>query len=170
MQQALNFLPDPQGQGSFRPTFFPTLRTGSRFFLGGALAGGDGGVLGLADVARRPGLPASCDSAWSWMVWARSSCQREPRWCRNSGSNCSTRKIEVGDAVADAGPHLGEDPHSLALVLDLGIDLGVALQADRAAQVVHGAEVFHPARVEDLQQDGLFHFAHLGPVLGVEGD
>src|SRR5579883_1575484 len=31
-QQALYFLPDPHGQGSFRPTFFPTLRTGSRFF------------------------------------------------------------------------------------------------------------------------------------------
>ena len=56
-----------------------------------------------------------------------------------------------------------------ALVLDLGIDLGVALQADRAAQVVHGPEVFHPARIEDLEQDGLLHLAHLGPVLGVEG-
>ena len=55
------------------------------------------------------------------------------------------------------------------LVLDLGIDLSVALQADRAAQVVHGPQVFHPARVEDLEQDGLLHLAHLGPLLGVEG-
>ncbi len=31
MQQALNFLPDPQGQGSFRPTFFPMFLTGSGF-------------------------------------------------------------------------------------------------------------------------------------------
>ena len=31
MQQALNFLPDPHGHGSFRPTFFPTFRTGSCF-------------------------------------------------------------------------------------------------------------------------------------------
>ena len=32
MQQALNFLPEPQGQGSLRPTFLPRFRTGSGFF------------------------------------------------------------------------------------------------------------------------------------------
>lgn len=32
MQQDLNFLPEPHGQGSFRPTFLPTFRTGSCFF------------------------------------------------------------------------------------------------------------------------------------------
>ncbi len=34
--------------------------------------------------------------------------------------------------------------------------------------MVHGAEVFHPARIEDLEEEGLLHLAHLGPVLGVE--
>ena len=51
MQQALNFLPDPHGQGSLRPTFLPTLRTGSRFFSVELLAAGDGGFLLPADAA-----------------------------------------------------------------------------------------------------------------------
>ena len=45
MQQALNFLPDPHGQGSFRPTFLPTFRTGSCF---------------LSAVCWLAAIPASC--------------------------------------------------------------------------------------------------------------
>src|SRR5262249_11819415 len=37
---------------------------------------------------------------------------------------------QVGHALGDIRPHQLEGPHALALVLDLGIDLGVATQAD----------------------------------------
>ena len=76
---------------------------------------------------------------------------------------------QVGHLVGDAVPHVREDLHPFALVLDLRVDLGIALEPDRAAEVVHGPEVFHPARVEDLEQEDLLHLAHLGPVAGVEG-
>ena len=168
MWQALNFLPDPHGQGSLRPTFFARLRTGSRFFSGEcwlpAMAAsccwrtppgaGVGGELRLGLVVDGLGaveLPLRAEVVEKF------------------GVELFDAEDQVGDAVADAVPHLGEDPHPFPLVLDLGIDLGVALQADRAAEVVHGPQVFHPARIEDLEQDGFFHLAHLGPLLGVEG-
>src|SRR5271157_5003222 len=169
MQQALNFFPEPHGQRSFLPTFFPTLRTGSRFFSVDCWLP----AMAASWTWRMPpetgtAAAASCESADWWIVWARSSFQCDPRYERNSGSKCSTRKIR-SVAVGDAVPHLGEDAHALALVLDLGVDLSIALQADGAPQVVHRSQVLHPACVENLQQDDLFHLAHFGAMLGVQG-
>ena len=168
MQQALNFLPDPHGHRSLRPTFFPTLRTGSRFF----------------SVERSlPAIAASCcwrtppvgcgagELRLGLLVDGLGAVELPPRAkvVEKLGIELLDAEDQVGDAVADSVPHLAEDPHPFPLVLDLGIDLGIALQPDRAAEVVHGPQMFHPARIEDLEQDRLFHLAHLGPVSGVEG-
>ena len=168
MQQALNFLPDPQGKGRCDRPFLPTLRTGSRFFsVDRSLA-----AMAASCCWRMPpevGAAASC--GLGLLVDGLGPVELPPRAevVEELGIELLDPEDQVGDLVADAGPHLGEDLHPFALVLDLGIDLGVAPQPDLAAEVVHGAEVFHPARVEDLEQDGLFHLAHFGPVDGVEG-
>ncbi len=112
MQQALNFLPDPHGQGSLRPTFFPRLRTGSRFF----------------SVDRwLPAMAASC----CWRTPPRGRHWGELRLglvvdrlgavelplraevVEELGVELFDAEDQVGDAVADAVPHLGEDPHAL---------------------------------------------------------
>ena len=63
---------------------------------------------------------------------------------RRRGADLLHAEHEVCDLVADARPHLLEDLHALAFVLDLWVDLGVAAQADRAAQVVHRVQVVFP--------------------------
>ncbi len=68
---------------------------------------------------------------------------------------------EIGHPLVDAGPHQFEDPHPLALVLHLRIDLRVAAQADAAPQVVHRKEVILPGVVEDLEHDRALHPLHL---------
>ncbi|QEH32951.1 hypothetical protein OJF2_14410 [Aquisphaera giovannonii] len=84
----------PQGQGSLRPTFFPTLRTGSFFFSVDrwlpAMAASWVSRMPPDDGAATAATSASAD--W-WIVLARSSFHREPRYERNSGSKCSTRKM-----------------------------------------------------------------------------
>ena len=47
-------------------------------------------------------------------------------------------------------PHQLEGPHAFALVLDLGIDLGVAAQADARPQMVHRQQVVFPGGVEEF--------------------
>src|SRR5262245_29487957 len=59
MQQFLNFLPLPQGQGSFRPTFF--LASGLR----GSVSRGVGGKAGLAFATSAAFLPVSFSRAYS---------------------------------------------------------------------------------------------------------
>jgi len=53
----LNFLPDPHGQGSLRPTFLPRFRTGSCFRSPEFWARGDRGFLSLLDI----GLGCRCE-------------------------------------------------------------------------------------------------------------
>ena len=93
MQQALNFLPDPQGQGSLRPTFFPTLRTGSRFFSVdrwlAAMAASCWLRTPPGGCARR--RAATRPAGGSSGPGRAASASRGTS--RNSGSNCSTRKI-----------------------------------------------------------------------------
>src|SRR3954471_579936 len=53
----------------------------------------------------------------------------------------------------DAVPHLLEEPEAFLLVLDQGIALAVAAQADAFLQVIQAIEVVLPLRVDDLQHD-----------------
>ncbi len=119
MWQFLNFLPLPQGQGSLRPTRSSRLRIGSSFLIG--LGAVDRGLLLAGDLA---GVPGAC----SWM--ASLSTQVEPT---KSSSSCSMRKIRSVTRSPTRRPHLLVGPHALALVLDLGIDLGIAPQAHAAS-------------------------------------
>ncbi len=138
MWQFLNFLPLPQGQGSLRPTRWPRLRIGSS----------GRSPCWLAPMAACCCWAISlCVGISSWM--AALSTQVEPT---KSSSSCSMLEDQVGRPLADAGPHLLERAHAFALVLHLGIDLGIAAQADAGPQVVHRQQVVLPGGVEDLQQ------------------
>ena len=120
-----------------------------------AFARGCGSV--RASVARLwvPSMAACCwldDLGWrrrasSWM--ASASTQVEPT---KPSSSCSIWKTRSVTSSPTDVPHRLEHPHAFALVLDLGIDLGVAAEADAGAQVVHRQQVVFPGRVEDLQQ------------------
>ncbi len=79
------------------------------------------------------------------------------------------RKIKIGDPFADRFPHGFEQPHAFAFVFDLGIHLGVALQANAAAQVVHRQQVILPRIIDDLQQHLAFHSPHFGMESIVDG-
>ena len=79
------------------------------------------------------------------------------------------RKMQVGHPLAHRVPHRLEGPHPLALVLDLGIDLGVAPQADAGAEVVHRQQVVFPGRVEELQHQRPLHLSHFGPEALLDG-
>ena len=94
------------------------------------------------------------------------STQVEPT---KSSLSCSILKIRLGRLVADRAPHLLEQLHAFALVLDLRIDLGIADQADAAAQLVHDQQVVLPGRIDDLQEQHPLHPPHLGPVAVLDG-
>ena len=49
--QCLNFLPEPQGQGSLRPIFGARVRTAWSDSVGGASVGGSDSLASVADVA-----------------------------------------------------------------------------------------------------------------------
>ena len=53
--------------------------------------------------------------------------------------------------VADRAPHLLEELHAFALVLDLGIDLSIADQPHTAPQAVHDEQMVLPGSIDDLQ-------------------
>src|SRR5262249_33985486 len=57
-------------------------------------------------------------------------------------------KDGIGDPILNPFPHGVEFLHALTLVFGLGIDLGVAHQADARTQVVHRVEMVLPRRVE----------------------
>ena len=73
------------------------------------------------------------------------------------------RHQRAGDGIFDGVQHLPEQLKSLALVLLLGLLLGVAAQMDALAQVIQGAEVVAPMRINGLQQH---HALKAGEVLG----
>ena len=154
MQQFLNFFPLPQGQGSLRPTRCWRLRIGSGLWstsvpsMAACCCCGDlAGRRGV--LVDRLGLgPGRADEALVELLHAED---------------------QVGHALAHRGPHLLEDPHALALVFDLGIDLGVAAQADAAAQVVHRQQVVFPGGVEQLQHQRPLHLPHFRAVAVLDG-
>ena len=75
------------------------------------------------------------------------------------------RHQRAGDGVFDGIQHLPEQLKRLALVFLLGLLLGVAAQMDALAQVVQGAKVVTPMRINGLQQD---HALKPGEVLGTD--
>src|SRR6185503_17101685 len=72
------------------------------------------------------------------------------------GADDSGAEDQVGDFVAHAGHHLLEEAVAFLFVEDAGVALGEGLEADAAAEHVHGVEVVLPALVEDLDEDELF--------------
>jgi len=68
------------------------------------------------------------------------------------------RHQRAGDLVLDLVEQHGEQFKRFALVLLLGLLLGIAAQVDALAQVVEGGEVLAPMGVDALQQ----HHAHEG--------
>ncbi len=169
MWQALYFLPDPHGHGSLRPIFLPVFRSGSCLTspLLAAIAASCWARTPLPAARRRPRPRAP----WPALVDGPGSIELPPgaEVGEEIGVELLHAENQVGHLVADPRPHLLEDLHALALVLDLRVHLRVAPQADRRAEVVHRPQVFHPVGIEDLEHEGLFHLAHLGPMLGVEG-
>ncbi len=117
MQQFLNFLPLPQGQGSLRPT--RCCGCGSARSCWSACGAVDRRLLLLGDLAGRRALLRESPRS-------RPTC--EPT---KPSSSCSMRKIRSVTRSPTDAPHQLESPHALALVLDLGIDLGIAAQARR---------------------------------------
>ena len=155
MWQFLYFLPLPQGQGSLRPTRWPRLRIGSGFSV--SLVGGAGLLLALLVLLGRAGRFGV----------------RGARLDPGRADEFFVELLDLEDVlrgpVADVLPHLVEELHPFALVLDLGIDLGIAHQADRAAQPIHHQQVVFPGRIDDLQQQHPLHPPHLGAVAIVHG-
>ena len=154
MQQFLNFLPLPQGQGSLRPTRSCRLRIGSSLRS-----------VWVASMAACccPAI-SEAEGASSWMA-----ALFDPRR-RARGIHLLHAEDQIGDTLGNARPHQLERPHALALVLDLGIDLGVAAQAHAGAQVVHRQQVVFPGRIENMQHQIAFQPAHLGAVAVFDGD
>ena len=160
--QCLYFLPEPQGQGSLRP-LAPQVAGSAGVDAGGerraaaapaiagtragAAAGRAGGRAGGRRPRRRgPGArrasPAAPPGVMIW-TWA------------------SMRVTSVRSRFSSAL----EELEGLGLVLVQRVALGVAAEADDAAQVVEGDEVLAPVLVDGLQQHLLLDRAHgLGAV------
>ena len=90
-QQFLNFFPLPQGQGSFRPTFWPKLRIGSTADASAGRAGSGSSAAGSAVVA---GLGAAWIAAVSLQVL---------RSARLGGERCLSRRSERDGERAGGG-------------------------------------------------------------------
>src|SRR3984957_12625008 len=66
--------------------------------------------------------------------------------------------------LIDAVPHCDEGFASLALVLDLGVELSVPDQADPRAEMVHEIEMVFPRGVENFEDQRPLRLGQLGPI------
>ena len=137
-----------RGRGRCGRLWGSRLRIGSIFLL--RLGAGDGGLLLAFDFAGRAGFFLD-------------RCRFDPRAADEAFVELLHLEDQVGHVVADRVHMAVEQRHALALVFDLGIDLGITAEADAGLQVVHRQQMLFPGRIEDLQQQGPLHPPHFGP-------
>ena len=78
-------------------------------------------------------------------------------------------KNQIGHSLCDRAPHLFEQLAAFPFVLDLGINLSVAHQADGTAQVIHGQQMVFPRAVDQLQDELPFHPANFRSIAIFDG-
>ena len=159
--QCLYFLPDPQGQGSLRPT---------RPQLEGSFGSRSARRCASRAALRRKRRAPDCRAE---RVLRASPSSFSPvagsRCCANiGGSSAGSRLLEhhldahelARHLLAQMADEVVEELERLRLVLVQRIALGIAAPADDLAQVVEGHEMLAPEMVEALQQDLLLDIGH----------
>ena len=163
--QCLYFLPEPQGQGSLRP-------------LGPQVPGRSGSTRRSRSPRRRrpaPAIAAIAGSASAGRCGAASGGLRPPgrgparpvgdhRLLLLGGHHLDMRE-HAGDLGAQPVQQALEQLEALGLVFVQRVALGVAAEADDAAQMVERHQMLAPVLVDGLQQHLLLDGAHgLGAV------
>ena len=138
--QRLNFLPEPHGQGSLRPTLVATCTAWLR-----------AGRLGTAR-AVAPRWPVVA------LVGPLSNAPRV------GGGRRLLRHLQVIDGVDDLGAdrrlQVVEHPRRLDLVFDQRVTLAVCPQADALAQVVDARQVLDPQPIHHVEHPHALEAAH----------
>ena len=158
--QCLYFLPEPQGQGSLRPL--------------GAPGAGVGRIDAGGERRAAPAIAGTRASAGAG--WAAAT-RRRLRLGLGAGLHLGEHRLLLlrrhhlhvgqhpGDLEAQPVQQALEQLEGLGLVLVQRVALGVAAEADDAAQVVERDQVLAPVLVDGLQQHLLLDRAHgLGAV------
>ncbi len=177
--QCLNFLPEPHGQGSLRPTLRPSRTTVSPPGDTGPAVGASAAAesAGEAGAGRKPAARAAACRRRAF----RSAIAGDDRLRRRVLRLQLARHLPLALAlllldlrfrahlqarqqrhrvVLDAVEQRAEELERLALVLLLRVLLRVGAQVDALPQVIHRREVLAPVAIELLQHHGLLEVPH----------